>query len=676
MRKLNKVLVSMVLAMTLLVSQFTVMAAEDVSAHWAGATVEKWESLGVIGGYPDGSFKLDNSVTRAEFVKMLSMTFGYTETSAVSFTDVAATDWYYEAVVKAATVGVITGFEGKFRPNDLISREEAAVVLSRAYKMEASATTVSGYSDFAKVASWANEAVVALVEKGYMNGRTASTLVPQGNLTRAEAVTLLNNISGQVITTAGTVADATYAGNVLINAADVELSNVTIAGNLYIGQGVGEGDVTLNNVKVTGELVALGGGENSIKLTNTSVGKIIVAKVNGKLRILAAGTTTVGSVDMKSGGKLEEDGLTGTGFGAVTIMEILPGQELLLDGDFDEVVVEAPGAKIDVVDGSVGKMTVAPTATETKVNVSEKATVKEVKLQTAVAVTGSGKVEKAVVEADGASFEKAPTVVQGKVGSTVTVGNETVIVDQEEVAGGPVTTPTTGGNTGGNTTPTVTNKQLLITMAYHSYQEPVNITAASNASNATVLGVMFDGILGVDRDNNASTTLFDEMYARYEVQGGNFFIEGLNFFDYADQAAVVGTLFADVANEVGTKAKLEKVLSVIDANLDNLDQVEADAKHVAHGVDFASISYGTSEKLREVWVEEVGVAQPLVEFKNLADTDEQDQYITVLFDILSTITMSTDKDYRLTVITDVYASNGDRTNVNSRSSLLTIEPIQ
>lgn len=67
----------------------------DISGHWAESTINKWGDNGIISGYPDGTFRPDEPVTRAELAKILTSAFDLQEKTALSYDDVKAEDWYY-----------------------------------------------------------------------------------------------------------------------------------------------------------------------------------------------------------------------------------------------------------------------------------------------------------------------------------------------------------------------------------------------------------------------------------------------------------------------------------------------------------------------------------------------------------------------------------------------------
>ncbi len=67
----------------------------DIKNHWAKDTIEKWKDRGVISGYPDGTFRPDNPVTRAELAKILTLAFDLQDKGTLAYGDVETENWYY-----------------------------------------------------------------------------------------------------------------------------------------------------------------------------------------------------------------------------------------------------------------------------------------------------------------------------------------------------------------------------------------------------------------------------------------------------------------------------------------------------------------------------------------------------------------------------------------------------
>jgi len=489
-RKANKILSLLITVAFLLTAAVPVFgAASDISGHWAEDVINKWTGNGVISGYPDGTFKPENSITRAEFVKLVSKIFNYIDKSEAGFPDVNANDWYADVVSKAVASGIIVGdSNGNFRPNDPISRQEAAVVLTRAFKLEASdKNAVSKFADAASVASWAKDAVSALAEKGYVNGRPGNIFAPWDNITRAEAVKMLDNIANELIYVAGTYSED-ISGSLVVNTPDVVLKDMTIDGDLYLAQGIGDGDALLDGVTVKGRVVVLGGGENSIILNNTSVqGTLVIIKQNGTVRVVAKGSTEVAATKLSSGAKLQTEDLDGAGFGEVEIIEVPEGESIVLEGDFEKVIIAAPEASVEIAGGKVAELEVAPEAAGAVVNIAETASVTTLTASAAVEVTGTGKIETANIKADNVKIEQKPDKVNVDEGITAEVGGETV-------EGG--TTPTTPPSGGGpSPTPVSVSNITVIMTDSATPDEPTDLTGNDAA----------DRVRGISFTTNAKT---------------------------------------------------------------------------------------------------------------------------------------------------------------------------
>ena len=116
--------------------------------------------------------------------------------ASAGFTDVAAGQWYTDAVNWAAANNIVNGYgDSQFGPTDTITREQMAAILYRyaqykGYDVTASAN-LSAYTDAASVSSYAVSAMQWAVGEGLINGVTNTTLVPGGSATRAQVAAIL-----------------------------------------------------------------------------------------------------------------------------------------------------------------------------------------------------------------------------------------------------------------------------------------------------------------------------------------------------------------------------------------------------------------------------------------------------------------------------------------------------
>lgn len=169
----------------------------DIAGHWANSAILSAAGKHLVSGYPDGTFKPDADITRAEFTVMLANALKLEgSSSAPAFADdVQIGKWAKQAIANAVEAGIVGGYaDGSFRPNARITRAEMAAMVARALKLSADADATTGFADNKDIPNWAKGAIEAVREQGIMNGRGGNKFVPNGTATRAEAVTLLVRI--------------------------------------------------------------------------------------------------------------------------------------------------------------------------------------------------------------------------------------------------------------------------------------------------------------------------------------------------------------------------------------------------------------------------------------------------------------------------------------------------
>ncbi|MFC5529953.1 S-layer homology domain-containing protein [Cohnella yongneupensis] len=165
-------------------------------AQWAQSGVRIARASGVmrgIGDSADASFKPKQAVTRAEFVSALVRTLGLkAEAGATAFTDVPAKAWYAGDVAAAVKAGLASGVsKTKFAPDATLTREQAAVLLTRALKLKADGTVA--LKDAKQVSAGAVDSVQAVIANGWMTAN-AGSFSPKAVLTREEAAVIASRI--------------------------------------------------------------------------------------------------------------------------------------------------------------------------------------------------------------------------------------------------------------------------------------------------------------------------------------------------------------------------------------------------------------------------------------------------------------------------------------------------
>jgi L-ascorbate metabolism protein UlaG (beta-lactamase superfamily) len=330
--------------------------------------------------------------------------------------------------------GVLSGYEdGTFRPNQAITRQEAAVMVARLVGWSENPDGANKFKDRADIAGWSVGAVGAAAEGSLISGYPDGTFRPLMPITRAEAVVVLEKTlphRATVFGVSGTYGPAegteTINGNVAVRASGVTLQNVTITGDLLLSKEIGDGDVYLENVKVLGKTVVEGGGSESIHLVNTVLLTVIVNRADGTVRLVAEGSTTVQEVLLQSSVILEEQGLTGDGFTMVSLTEWLPsGSKVTLQGNFETVNIAVQNVKVEIPEGSIASLNVTGLSGNIEIELGAESRIVSLVLEAAAAIFGQGVIEKAIIseQARSSSFEKAPVTQEGPGASNATGGN-------------------------------------------------------------------------------------------------------------------------------------------------------------------------------------------------------------------------------------------------------------
>jgi len=161
----------------------------------------------------------------------------------------------------------MSGYDGMMRPNDTITRQEAAVMMYKALFMtEAESDKV--FADQDKIASWAAVQVESMAANGYITGRPDGSFDPTGSITRAETVTILNQMVGGFYNSAG--ARSQNCGRAVVCAPGVTLQNMTVSGDLIIAPGVNDVETTLYNLTVDGCTIVQTGSDTLVEARGQS----------------------------------------------------------------------------------------------------------------------------------------------------------------------------------------------------------------------------------------------------------------------------------------------------------------------------------------------------------------------------------------------------------------------
>lgn len=168
---------------------------KDISGHWAEKAISEMVEQGIIFGKSADEFAPDDKITRAEFAALVTRMFKLTD-NGYEFSDVAEDSWYRESVAAVASAGYMTGAYGNFRPEDNITREEMAVVISAITTSKGieAGGEIATFTDFDSISDWAKNAVSIIAEIGIISGMEDNSFMPKGEATRAQTVMMLKKL--------------------------------------------------------------------------------------------------------------------------------------------------------------------------------------------------------------------------------------------------------------------------------------------------------------------------------------------------------------------------------------------------------------------------------------------------------------------------------------------------
>ena len=191
---MKKRVLSLGIVLTMMASSMQTFAEDysDMPTGWSNAAMTYAVNNGYIKG-SNGKLNPQGLATRAQVASIFARVLKLENKADLSsYTDVNASQWYYDDLAKAVDAGLFKGSDNKLRPNDNITREEVMAIIARAYDLTGENANLSAFTDGSDVSSWAVNAVSALVENDIVNGSNGK-LNPKNNITREEFAQLLYN---------------------------------------------------------------------------------------------------------------------------------------------------------------------------------------------------------------------------------------------------------------------------------------------------------------------------------------------------------------------------------------------------------------------------------------------------------------------------------------------------
>lgn len=168
---------------------------------WAASSVDFLYENGIVSGTEEGVYSPASPVSRGSFLYMLDQALELPSANSPGFYDVPQGSYYAQSISKAYALGITSGYpNGSFRPDDPVTRQDAMVMLYRTMQTAgwsmgtANTNVLNSFKDGANVSSYARDAMATMISYGILSGNTDNTLNPNGNMTRAEIAVVLARV--------------------------------------------------------------------------------------------------------------------------------------------------------------------------------------------------------------------------------------------------------------------------------------------------------------------------------------------------------------------------------------------------------------------------------------------------------------------------------------------------
>ena len=406
MKKKHAITITAVLAASMAMSVTAFGAPTDIQGHWAQNTINKWVDKGDISGYPDGTFRPNNMITRAEFVVLVNNAMGYTKSGYAYFSDVPSHYWGKNAIQTGVAAGYISGDgNGIFRPNDPVTRQEAAAMISRILDLKQNESRAYRYTDSYAISNWAKGVVGAVSEAGIMAGYPDGSFGPNRVLTRAEAVLALDKTVNYKPGDKEEDKEETKKEDMLLTQSKLE--DTTITGDLTISDRLGTKTITLDNVTVKGKLIVDGGSE--VILKDCDIKEMVMDQKDTAVK--ASGKTTVEKTTFKKIGKL-----TGGDYTDVIVDKELSGY-ITIDAKVRNLTLDAETDLKLGSDARIKNMEITKHADKATIDFS-KGKVEDMIVKDKVTIKGSGDIDTMTVYVSDVNTSIRPDTVKTKDGAS------------------------------------------------------------------------------------------------------------------------------------------------------------------------------------------------------------------------------------------------------------------
>ena len=240
---MKKIIIPFLIGSLLLSTSFAY--TDEESYAWARNAVNRWQTRGIISGYPDGTFRGNNYITRADLLIIANKLNNDVEKNNKRVAiDIAEYNYFFNDVCTAVNKGIIkVDDDGKIRPREYATREDAMTIFAQLFNLSYGSNAyeylTSKFIDGNDIDYNNLKLVAGFVDAGFISGYEDGTLRPKNNVTRAEIIAMLDKIIKGVYSS-GKYNDIVVDGSIIINGKDVRIKNSEIKGRVFVMEGAKE----------------------------------------------------------------------------------------------------------------------------------------------------------------------------------------------------------------------------------------------------------------------------------------------------------------------------------------------------------------------------------------------------------------------------------------------------
>ncbi len=392
-------ILAIALSLTLIMPVPSYAAAfSDITGHWAEFYLKKAINEKIMSGYPDGRILPNKTVTRAEFISMVNETFDLDRldvVEAVPLADVPYTSWFYNQVSIAVAAGYAGGYsDNTFRPNDPITRQEAAVMLSYLIPEGKKKGSLKSFPDAKSIKDWAKDPMTKMVAKEYFGAYSDKKLHPSDPLTRAQTAKILSEIiDNEDIVTRRTIIDDD----------GTELADKIYVGAVRVDEDLQDGKASFDNCIILGDFVIEGG--ETVTLDDTRVSSAVVGSDEGRVRLVTKGDTVISKIEATDSSYIQTSGKDGL---STPYIKIKRSADVILKGTYPKVFIEGKRATLSLESGEIKDFTVSYAGDYSDITLSKKAEITDATINAECYFHGEGAVAYMTVNADDVTYETKP----------------------------------------------------------------------------------------------------------------------------------------------------------------------------------------------------------------------------------------------------------------------------